>query len=78
MSLATKPFTTNYRVRTPQGFMVLNGEQIVRIEARRVPDKDDAWEVVFYLTDGFSYSVFASDWTRKFVNETFQVDKADE
>jgi len=68
--LATKPFNSQYYVSTPNGgFVLINGEQIVKIETVK---KDDNWDVIFYLSGGITHSVSANEWTKKFVPELFE------
>jgi hypothetical protein len=75
--VATKPFATNYRIPIAQGFVVLNGEQITRIEAIEQVNaiglslNPQSWTVVFYLTDGHKHEVRPSEWTRTFVQDVF-------
>jgi hypothetical protein len=64
--LATLPFNTRYFARTSEGVVVLNGEQVVKIEAVK---KDDNWDVIFYLAGGISHAVSANAWTKQFVPE---------
>jgi len=68
--LGKKPFTTDYIVVRPDGFVIFNGAQIVKIEAKQV---EDNWSVIFWLLDGTQHVVNASEWTRRFVTETFPV-----
>src|SRR5712692_12107949 len=64
--LATKPFNTRYFAHTSEGIVVINGEQIVKIEAVK---KGDNWDVIFYLAGGTSHTVGANAWTKQFVPE---------
>ncbi|HKO41884.1 MAG TPA: hypothetical protein VJU84_01235 [Pyrinomonadaceae bacterium] len=78
MRVASKPFNTNFTINLPDGIVVLNGDQVARIEAKKpafnpyrpAPAEDD-WITVFYLSDGGTYTVQPSDWTRSFYRETF-------
>lgn len=75
--VATKPFATNYRIPISHGFVVLNGDQITRIEAIEQVNgfglsmDPQSWTVVFYLTDGHKHEVRPSEWTRSFVQDVF-------
>jgi hypothetical protein len=66
LRVATKPFNTNYHVRTAEGFVLLNGDQITKVEAVK---KGDNWDIIFYLPDGTSHTVPANTWTQQFVPE---------
>ena len=76
MAVPTKPFETNYRIPLPTGYVVLNGDQITKIEATRVPDAfgvpQDKWKIIFHLSDGSKQEIPASPWTRNFVTEVFE------
>lgn len=69
LNLATKPFNSEYYARTPNGFVLINGEQIVKIETAK---NGDNWDVVFYLSGGTSHTVSANAWTKKFVPELLE------
>jgi hypothetical protein len=51
--VATKPFSTNYRIPFAQGYMVLNGDQITKIEAIQQRDAfgmvQNTWSTYFLL-----------------------------
>ena len=64
LRLGTKTFNTNYHVRTPDGFVFINGDQITRVETVQ---KGDNWDVTFHLSDGTSQVIPANDWTKTFV-----------
>jgi hypothetical protein len=79
-SVPTKPFATNYRIPIAQGFIVINGEQVTKIEAIRQIDafglslSPEAWTLTFYLSDGNKHEIRPSEWTANFVNEVFKRD----
>jgi hypothetical protein len=76
---SASPFATYYRQRVGDGFIVINGEQITRIETNRIEKEDeDGWEVVFHLADGHTHTIAPSSWTKKFVNTVFDLDKENE
>jgi hypothetical protein len=64
--VAKKPFHINYKILTPDGFVVLNGDQIVKITAQKMPKK--GWKVIFHLADGTT-QVVTSEWATAFVKE---------
>jgi hypothetical protein len=72
-----KPFNTNYRIPIAHGYVVLNGDQVTRIEVIEQVDgfglslKPQSWTVIFYLADGHKHEIRPSEWTRKFVQEVF-------
>lgn len=76
----TKPFSTNYRIPIAQGYIVINGEQITKIEAIRQQDVfnfgtgSEAWRLTFYLSDGNKHEIPPSEWTKNFVNDVFKSD----
>ncbi len=71
-TVPNKPFATTYRLRLPGGGLtIINGEQVTRIMATKVPDREDSWEVTFYLTDGHEEKIPVNSWTRNFVHEIF-------
>jgi hypothetical protein len=76
--VASKPFNTSYKIKTPQGHIVLNGDQITKIEANRPPVNpfgapvENSWVIVFHLSDGSKHSIEPSDWTREFAKEIFE------
>ena len=76
--MPTKPFSTNYRIPIAQGYIVINGEQITKIEAVRQVDafgmnmNPEAWTLTFYLSDGNKQEIRPSEWTKNFVNEVFK------
>jgi hypothetical protein len=80
LPVATKPFSTNYRIPIPQGYIVINGEQITKIEAIREVDvfgqntNPEAWKLTFYLSDGNKQEIRPSEWTKNFVNDVFEID----
>jgi len=74
-TVPAKPFNSIYRIPTATGYVVINGEQITKIVATRLSAPDDIWEVTFYLSDGTKQEIATPSWTRKFVHETFDVDK---
>lgn len=75
-AVATKPFETNYRLHTPTGYVVLNGDQVTKIEAIKTSDAfgmaGQGWRIVFYLSDGSKQEVPQSTWTDNFVKEVFE------
>ena len=77
-AVANKPFETNYRIPTQTGYIVLNGNQITKIEAIRVTDvigrPQEDWKIIFHLSDGSTQEVGHSNWTRNFVHEVFESD----
>lgn len=64
--MANKPFHINYRISTPDGFVILNGDQITKINVKRSPI---GWHVEFHLSDGSVYGT-RDEWGTKFVKET--------
>ena len=64
--MANKPFNKTYRLNTPDGFILVNGDQITKIVAKKI---EDGWKVVFHLSDGSSHSL-DTRWSTKFVRET--------
>jgi hypothetical protein len=76
--VANKPFSTNYRIPTLQGYIVINGEQITKIDAIRqydalgLPVSPEAWTVIFYLSDGNKHEIRPSEWTSNFVQDVFK------
>jgi hypothetical protein len=71
----SKPFSTNYRIPTATGYVVINGEQIVKIVASRdsvFTLGEDSWKITFHLSDGSIYDLNPSGWTRNFVRDVFQ------
>ena len=76
--VATRPFATNYKIPIAQGFIVLNGDQITKIEAIQQRDAlgspEDKWTLIFFLSDGNQQQIAASDWTRNFVRDVFEID----
>lgn len=78
-AVATKPFLTNYRIPTSTGYVVLNGEQITKIEAIKVADAfgmtNQGWKVVFHLSDGSQQTISHNAWTKKFVCDTFETEE---
>jgi hypothetical protein len=71
MGVATKPFVRQFKATTPEGYVMFNGEQMTRVESKKVVGTEDAWEVTFYFSDGYTYTVSANDWTRRFTHEIF-------
>lgn len=75
-TVATKPFATNYRIPVPTGYVVLNGDQISKIEAVRVSDPfgvpTGKWKVVFHLSNGSQHEIQPSEWTKSFVQDVFE------
>lgn len=74
-AVANNPFATNYRIPTPTGYVVLNGEQITKIEALKAADLGMAaqgWKIVFHLSDGSTQEVHHSLWTANFVKNVFE------
>lgn len=69
-AVANKPFATNYRIPIPSGYVVLNGDQITKIEAKKTP-VTDGWTVTFHLSDGSTQVIPPSTWTKEFVQEVF-------
>jgi hypothetical protein len=65
-AVASKPFHINYRIATPEGFVVLNGDQITKIVVKRTTT---GWHVDFHLSDGSVYAT-SDVWGTKFVEET--------
>ena len=78
MGVKTKPFSKTYRLPTAQGYTIFNGDQITRIEGKRVPEQEDSWEITFYLSDGYTLRLPANDWTRNFAHDLFDLDKPNE
>jgi hypothetical protein len=76
--VATKPFNTNYRIPIHNGFVVLNGDQIAKIEAIEqlnqfgLSSTPKQWIVTFHLSDSSKHAVGPSQWTRDFVKETLE------
>lgn len=64
--LAVKQFNRNYHVRTPEGFVLINGSQIVKLE---VVENGENWDVTFHLSDGTAHNITANNWTKRFVPE---------
>jgi len=64
--VANKPFNISYRINRQDGFILVNGEQIAKIEAKKIGKE---WQVVFHLSDGSSHSLSRA-WSTKFVKET--------
>jgi hypothetical protein len=64
--VATKPFNISYRINKPNGFILVNGDQITKIEATKIANE---WQVVFHLSDGSSHKLKRA-WSTKFVKET--------
>ncbi|HZH29946.1 MAG TPA: hypothetical protein VEY11_04225 [Pyrinomonadaceae bacterium] len=52
--MATKPFNYTYQINVNDGYVLINGEQIVKIDARR---QADSWKVVLHLSDGSNYTL---------------------
>jgi hypothetical protein len=67
--VAIKPFNNNYTLETPDGTVVINGEQITKIIAKKVfvyGEADLKWSIIFYLSDGSYYTADPGDWTEDF------------
>ena len=65
--MASKPFNMQYYPRTPDGgFVLINGEHIVKIQAVK---NGDNWDVTLHLSDGTTHTVTANSWTKTFVPE---------
>ena len=64
--MAKNPFNISYRIKKPDGFVLVNGDQIVKIEAKKTANE---WQVVFHLSDGSSHKLNRA-WSTKFVKET--------
>lgn len=64
--MATKPFNITYRINKADGFILVNGEQITKIEATKMGKE---WQVVLHLSDGSSHKLKQA-WSTKFVKET--------
>jgi len=64
--LGAKPFNKNYHAHTTTGSVLINGEQVVKIETIK---KGENWDVVFHLSDGTTHTVLANRWTKKFVTD---------
>ena len=77
MDVAIKPFATNYRIPVRTGYVVLNGDQITKIEAIKVVDAfggaQEAWKLIFHLSDGSTHEIHPSDWTKNFVRDVFEL-----
>ena len=77
MAVSTKPFATNYRIPIPTGYIVINGDQVAKIEAVRVLGPVGVptgnWQIVFHLSDGNRHEIPPSEWTKNFVREVFEV-----
>ncbi|MGH9874077.1 MAG: hypothetical protein ACRD9S_16620 [Pyrinomonadaceae bacterium] len=77
MAVAIKPFAIDYRIPVPTGYVVINGDQIAKIEATKVlnglgvPTGD--WKIVFYLSDGSEYAIKPGEWTKRFVGDVFEI-----
>ena len=73
--MANKPFNISYEIAETDGFVMINGEQVTRIVAKRLGDKDE-WEITFHLSDGTTYTTTpnANLWAKKFVEETFDTE----
>lgn len=78
MLVATKPFATNYRIPVRSGYVVINGDQVAKIEAIKILDTfgipTGDWKIVFHLSDGSTQEIAPSGWTKNFVNEVFETD----
>jgi hypothetical protein len=83
----SKPFATNYRIPTPDGYVVINGEQVVKIDAKKefahvglssladaLNSLQHGWRLTFYLSDGSTHIIAPSLWTKNFVNDVFDVE----
>ena len=61
--VASKPFNTNYRINLPNGQVLLNGEQVARIEVKKADFTtyygvtENQWQIIFYMSDGGTYTV---------------------
>jgi hypothetical protein len=73
--VANKPFSTNYRIPSAGGYVVINGEQIVKIMVTRAATNPflagEAWMVTFFLSDGSTHEIAPSLWTKNFVQDVF-------
>ncbi len=78
MFVPTKPFSTNYRIPVRTGFVVINGDQVTKIEANKASNasagEQEAWRLVFHLSDGSTHEILPSAWTRNFVRDVFETD----
>lgn len=64
--MANKPFNISYRIRTQDGFVLVNGDQITKIAANKVGNE---WQVTLHLSDGSAFALERT-WSTKFVKET--------
>ncbi len=64
--MATKPFNTNYHIDTPEGFVLVNGDQITKIEALK---RGDNWDLTLHLSDGSTQLVKANRFTNHLAQE---------
>jgi hypothetical protein len=69
VAVPDKPFNTSYRAYEGTEAILINGEQVTKIVARK---KEGEWYVTFHLSDGTAFTpTDASDWAQKFVSENF-------
>jgi len=66
--LPNSPFNTAYKINTPDGIVIINGDQLTKIIV--APRAEGGWKVTFYLADGSLYWVESNEWTEAFVQNT--------
>jgi len=59
--VASKPFNTNYHIETPNGFILVNGDQITKTEAAR---NGENWDITLHLSDGSAHFISANRFTK--------------
>jgi hypothetical protein len=66
-----KSFQKSFQIHTPTGFVIVNGEQVTRFE---FVTKGDNWDVTLYMVDGWTYTVSANQWTKRFAPEVLGIE----
>jgi len=61
-----KEFTRSYHIATPDGFILINGDQVTKIGVKR---EGDNGEVTFFLSDGSSHTIGPNGFTKLFIVE---------
>lgn len=65
--MPSKPFNAVYKINTPDGIVIINGDQLTKIIVTRT---ETGRKVTLYLADGSMYWVDSNEWTEAFVQNT--------
>jgi hypothetical protein len=67
--MADKPFNITYRAVDKGDLVLINGDQVTKIVAKKV---ESGWQITFHLSDGTEFTpARATEWAEKFVADNF-------